>query len=216
MKESEIKELHLSMLCEVMDKPLARFALTRSRRSTKYTRSVDDGAQRIDMIYTVSHSGDDSSLCHIQPIVSVELRSVNAMALEMVGGSESLLGTPKETTLAIPLGFLGPERTFKDWRPLDDGDYRIKVAELAQYVEEHAVPFLDGYRDAEAIVAGYANRDDRLVMALQPLAIRATAAAVCCSQQDKARSFVESAFKKAGPRRQYQCVFDYLDKLRPT
>jgi len=212
MNTNEVKVLHLLMLADVMDRPLSRLSFHRHRRSTCYARKIERGMQRIDIVYTRSRKSDDASICHIQPIVLVELLAVNAIALEMVGSNESLLGTPKDVTLAIPLGFLGPERTFKSWRPLDDEDYRSQVAELAQYVEQYAVPFLNEYDDPKALVSGYANHDDRLVMALQPLAMRAIAAAVYCSQYDRARLFLETAFQSAGAARRYQCVFEYLDK----
>lgn len=212
MNKRITRELHISALSGTADRLLAVLGFSRQRVSMKYTRTVAGGHQHIDMIYTVPNRPDDSSVCHIQPIVSVELDNVNAVALEMVNGDETLLDTPKETTLATPLGFLGPERCFRDWRPLSDEDYKNRIVEVTRYVENHAVPFLDYYQNAEALVGGYEEGDDRLLIG-PPLVIRVAAAAVCCSQHDMARQFVESAFKKAGPRRRYACIFQYLGKL---
>ncbi len=208
-KPADIKQHVQEMLTERLDHPLRDHGFVRRRGSTVYAREIGEAKQIIDVAYDVGPRYAPEADAHVLPVLRVLLARVNEVALRMVGGDTRLLAGA-EVTLFEPLDFVAPKSEAPRWLPSGYEGFLETGAEVRAFIERWAIPFLNEYQTAEALVRGYEGSDWRLLL-MQHSYIFVAAAYVVVQRPADAERVLEKHLGKPGLRKEFSAAFAFIE-----
>lgn len=208
---TEIKACVSESLRELLDEPLASSGFSRRRNGLVYSRLLPEAVQRIDVAFEIHPRDNRNAAAAIYPWIEISMDSVNAIAKEMVDGDETLLGDLPDTTLQEPAEFTAPKGIGARWFIYQPDSVPAAVTEMGRFFDKWTIPFLDYYASPNAICTAYGQGDERASSVLHAPALRIAAAMVVLGRYDDAQKVADKWFGKAGPRRRYRSVFEYLE-----
>lgn len=142
----------------LLDERLSVFFFQR-KQGWNFIRVVGDNV--IQIIGATFSSHHESSVIYINPVIGVIYKDMNQIEVQL-GMPDLLRGyTPMA---GISLGYLCPEKNFKEWRfALGDTDEFIKknVHELAETIMKFGFPYLQNLSDTDYFIRQMSDIESR-------------------------------------------------------
>jgi hypothetical protein len=192
-----------------LDAYLVSLGFNRRKNTLIYSRELADAIQKIEVPVEIHPADRPDSAAAVYPWLSVSIDAVDKLALEMVGGDESLLSGLSGTTLRQPIEFTSAKAAHARWFVFQPDSVPVIVGEMKSFLEQWTVPFLDLYSTPAGICSAYDHSDARVINDLAQK-LRVAAAMVLCGRAKDALGVMDRWFGKPGPRKRYQRVFDHL------
>lgn len=192
-----------------LDAYLASLGFIRRKNALTYSRKLAEAIQKIEVPVEI-HPGDrPDSAAAVYPWLSVSIEAVEALALEMVGGDESLLSGLPGTTLRQPIEFTSAKAAHARWFVFQEDSVPGIVGGMKSFLEQWTAPFLDLYSTPAGVCSAYEKGDARVINDLAQK-LRVAAAMVLCGRSTDALRVMDRWFGTPGLRKRYKRVFDYL------
>jgi hypothetical protein len=198
-------------LGEIMDETLTASGFRRARNSVIYSRRIGEAVQKIDVAIQHRPKDHPNAAAAIYPILDVRMDSVNALVTEMVCGDPAL-GGRTDITLREPIEWTSVKAARARWFLYQPDSVPGVIAEMKVFLLKWTLPILDQYTTPAQMCDAY-DRDDERVSGIAGVSqwLRVVAAMVLCGRWADAMAVMEHHFGRLGPRRQYECVFKYLE-----
>jgi hypothetical protein len=215
-QKTEIKACVRSALEELADQALLAEGFRRKRNSLIYHREINDAMQRIE-VYIEHHPTDRrDAAAAVYPYLTVAVDDINKLVESMVKG-DRVLGGNFDRTLHQPIDFTSHKKDVRArWFIFQPESVPPIVEAMRDFVLKWTIPFLNKYTTVEAVGAIPLQtidfRSDDHDVHTQPEVLRVVAAKVLCGRLEEAMSVMERWFGRAGPRKRYRDVFEYIAK----
>ena len=206
------KELEVALcqgLASEMDAFLGAHRFLREDGSLEYSRQIQDGSQKLKMVFDLNPGYQPSAIASLLPQLAVSLDKVNEIVLEMLGDEPFLVGTSAVTFYQQLQNAAPQEQRCVTWYVFDLSSNRTALAAIREFMRCWTIPFLDQYISAQAIARGHEERDQRLVNDRR-FAICVAAAYVSLGQPDRAMKVLADKFRRPGAKHKYAKAFEYV------
>ena len=207
--KAEIIECLRANLESGLDPYLVSFGFTRRMNALFYSRELADAIQTIEIAVEIHPKDRPDSAAAVYPWLSVNIGTVETLALDMVGGDVSLLSGLEGNTLRQPVEFTSAKAAPARWFIFQPDSVPAVVREIKSFLEKWTVPFLNSYLTSAGICEEYDRNSARVINDLGQK-LRVAAAMMLCGRTADAMRVMDRWFGKPGSRKRYQRVFDYI------
>ena len=209
---SELKACLRANLREGLDAQMQSSGFSRRQDALTYTRKLPGVVQRIEVGLEVHPMDRRDASAAVYPYLDVRMDSVTAALLEMTGGDENLV-VAIDVTLRQPIEHSSAKAAPARWFIFQPDSVPGIVSELRSFLRQWTLPLLDLCSTPAGICEAYQTHNERLTNDLGQ-ALRVVAALLLCGRKADAIGIMERRFGAPGPRKQYQRVFDFLNRNR--
>ncbi len=207
--KSEIKACLILNLEAILDPYMVTQGFTRSKPSLIYKRQFKGAVQIIDIALQIHPKDRPDSSAAIYPQMEVLVPTVDQVLDDIVGDNLGLLEGVTGGRTKQPIGFTSAKQHDGRWFVFQPDSVLPVVADIRAFIERWTLPFLEGYANAEDIIAAN-ERDDARIARDRAQLMRVVAAAVVLDRSSDAQDLMEKWFGAPGLRRRYKQVFDYI------
>lgn len=206
----EIKEAVVAALCEQADADYESHGFMRRTGSVRYDRKLDDCTQSVEVGIEHTPKDNPNAAAAVYPWLSVRIKDVDSVAIEMTEGNEKLLSS-SAPTLQQPIEFVAPKGTGARWYIYQPDSVITAVAEFVAFSRTWLFQFLEEYTNAQSVVTLHRNGDER-VLRDQGELLRAIAAMVHCGELSAASETLNAELGRPANRRRFAPVFEFIEK----
>ena len=211
-RKGQTKPDLLAALASVSDIPLMDLGYKRNKRSTFYTKNIEQARHTIFFTTDFSPMYEADAEAHIHPMIRIQIPSVTEKALELVDGNRMLRAGAPEIFVNQPIEFTAPKNCHMRWFTYGPEDYAAVVKDIVAFLLNWAIPFLEQFTSPFSIVDAYNRGEDRL-MWQQHTYVDVAAAFCLCEQPEKAREVIKEKLGAPGLKRRYAVVFEQIERM---
>ena len=217
MKAPELRKAFIPYL-EVLDRKMGRFGFKRHPRGIFYARRNRDVCQKVHFDISSNPSYSPGSIAHLYPRISVEMKSVGAMAERLIAGNPRLADRQMQLVYNDPLDFLVPKDERLQWYAADTEQFATALQEVMARFECWGLPFLEVYWGPEDFITtnriAISNaKKGALPMLGYRTAIQVIAAYLVLGRYEQAVQYLEARFSSLGAKKKYGFLFENLPLL---
>lgn len=210
-QKAEIKECMCYWLEEITDNPMADADFVRSKKSLIYSRRVGETVHKINVAIEHHPIDCNNAAAAVYPYFTIVMDEVNNLVKEFVQG-ETQLGGDFTITLNGPIEQISPKGISARWYIYQSDSVPGVVSSICIFLVKWVIPFLNKYKTPADLCNAPLYGDCRVIHT-QTEVLRVVAAKILCAKPTEALDIMEQWFGKPGPRRRYQPVFNYINKL---
>lgn len=208
---NEIRRDFADALDREADATLSRFGFKRRRSKDDYVRRTAESVHTLIFRPNVKprfHSGSD---VYVYPLIWVEMPTIGAKALEIVGGNAWVLANAPGLLVNDPIDLWGggAERGF--WHATGKKEMRARVAEAVSFVERHALARLNALQTVQDFIRDCEAKGTETI-AKGRLLVQLAAAYLLLGKDDAARRTLERCAADQGLREASAAISDYLTR----
>jgi len=210
-QRAEIRAHLRHWLGRLVDAPLGDTGFARRSNSLIYSRRIENGVQRIDV--SVEHHPVErpNAAAAVYPLYRVSMHEVNTLVREMAGDDAHLAGDLR-STLWGPVEWTSPKGVGARWYVYQPDSVPGVARAARRFLTKYTIPMLDAYRTSADLCDAPLDGDSRVVHQDWEV-LRVVAARILTGRVREARELMDARFGRAGPRRRYRPVFEFLDSL---
>jgi hypothetical protein len=186
--------------------------------SLNYRRECGEVAQQFRIVFDVGPRYEPAAVAHVLPQIVLESSALSEVVRRMTNGDDSLMPGDTSFVLRHQLQNLAPKESRQQatrWYIHDQDEVPVLIAQIKEFLDTWAMPFLDRYQDLSSLVQGYEAGDERLHLDRR-FYLYVAAACVQLQQPRKAMEVLEKWFGRPASRKQYARVFQYVEgQLKP-
>jgi hypothetical protein len=192
-----------------LDGILGSVGFGRRPKRNVYARELAQAHQEIEVAVHMNPKYGAGAEAHIYPMLRVGFPSVSRLAVAMLG-SAKLLADSADVVIAQPLDSVAPRESRVRWFASGEEELDAILGQVAEFMVQWGVPFLDEYSSIHAYLDGYARGDQRLILQ-QHSFVFVAAAYLEAGERDKARQVLGRHLSSTGLRRRFEAAFNYLE-----
>lgn len=200
------KKVMCDMMENKIDKFMSIYNFHRKGKSLNYSRRINSTKQNVEMLFFSHPSYHPGAIMHIYPWMSVYYPEVNEIANRMINDIKLVAGLKKNTIRQPIQIFTDSER----WMLFHEDERSSLAEEICTFLETRTIPLLNRLEQISNFIEIYESKDKRVMMGDAQYVFIVSAYVLQCNYE-KAKEVLEERFGKAGPRRQYESLFSYVD-----
>ncbi len=210
--KTQIEACLRESLSVTRDKVLAESGFSRRERSVAYARQLKQATQRIDINVEIRPADQPDSAPAVYPWLDVKIPAIKGLLLSMVNGDVSLLSGSSGTTLREPIEFTSARVADARWFVYQADSVPSVACNLKSFLQKWTLPFLDIYQNPSEVCRLFDRNDGRVINDMAQV-LRVVAAMVLCGRVADAYVVMNDWFGRAGSRKRYDAVFEYLARV---
>ena len=148
-------------ICENVDEVMFENGFNRRKDSRVYSRKINNGKQRVEVVFSTHPLGQPNALAQIYPFLSVYFPDINNLAISVLGEDNDIIRGLPNLTLRQPFFIKG---TNGYWYLFHESEKQGLSSQIANFFRVNVLPFLNSLTDIDTYLKMFEAQDKRLVM----------------------------------------------------
>ena len=208
----EVKDHLIAIMEKLLDPYMATHDFKRAKTNLIYKRRLGETTQIIDLQIYMRPTDNRNAIAAVYPSMTILMPSVDSIFDNMTGNNKLPRVGYDLGRSTQPIGITSLKEDPGRWYIYQPESVPDVVEKIRVFIEQWTMLVLDTYYTPEDVVAAYERGDRRIVLDRMQM-LRVVAALVACNRNDYAQSLMNKKFGSRGLRRDYEHIFDYLQKM---